>query len=215
MSFDYLSKKISDKRVLIFLDLEGTQFSHTPIEIGMVAYLKGDGLFLGEKLFTYQSYINTNGRIGKVVSDLTGITKELLLNKGKSKTIVLKEIINLLRAYSKKKFIAYGEQDLKMLRHFITEESFTSDYVNHIAKNYFDFHLYLANLISKNKSISPSLSKLTELFDVPKSHAHESLSDAQMLADVYQEFVKDESTTINKIKSMYSEIDEERLRKFL
>lgn len=215
MAFDQLSKKLSNKEVLVFLDLEGTQFSHDPIEIGLVTYLKKDNLFIEEKLFTYQSYIKAKDKIGKVVSNLTGITKDLLLEKGKTKQTVLKEIINLLRPYSKKKFIAYGEQDLKMLKHFITDESFTSDYINHIAKNYFDFHLYLASLISDNKSKSPSLSKLAELFEVSNSNAHESLSDAQVLADIYQEFIKDEENTVAILKSFYPDVDEERMRKLL
>jgi hypothetical protein len=62
-----LRKAIKDKRVLVFVDLEGTQFTHEMIEIGAyVAYLDDD-LHIKKHDKGFTTYVKATNPIGRVV----------------------------------------------------------------------------------------------------------------------------------------------------
>ena len=53
MPFTTLSHTLKDRNLIVFFDLEATQFSHKAIALGLIAYEKkpGDFLFDMENLF--------------------------------------------------------------------------------------------------------------------------------------------------------------------
>ena len=213
MSFSKLAKRLAGKEVAVFLDLEGTQFSHAPISIGAILFTLGDDLKLVQACGTYHAYIQVKDHVGNIVSGLTGITNKMLCAEGKEKDKVLKDLINLCRPYSRKAFIAYGEQDIKMLWKLMNQESYSRDYLTHITKNYFDFHQYIASLFSENNSFSPSLIKLAEIFHIPVVKRHDSYQDAVVLSEIYQKFVDNEEKTIQILLDAYPDLlNEEKLR---
>ena len=77
-----LERALRGKKVLVFLDLEGTQFTHEMIEIGAYKVFLKDDLTVKKVLKGFKSYVRPHARIGKVVTDLTGITEELLVKEG-------------------------------------------------------------------------------------------------------------------------------------
>lgn len=214
MMFTNLASKLLKKDVLVFLDLEGSQFAHDPISIGMIAYKRSDSLSLSSEVLRYRSLIKTKSNIGSLVKRMTGITREMLKETGKGKEVVFKEVINLLRPYSSKAFIAYGEQDLKMLRHFISEEDYTFQYYSHIVKNYFDFHKYIQSLCKSISMNSLSLNKLATIFNIKNDKEHDSFNDALTLSEVYSAFVEDEERTLSLFQE-YFQRDVEPMRELL
>ncbi len=195
---------ISSKDVLSFFDFEATQFSNEPIQIGLVAYSKDF-----QMLFSYQSYIKTSVHVEPLVRRMTHITDAVLEKEGKDKTVVLKEIVNLLRPYQKKAFLSYGDQDLRILKHFISKETFTYQYYSHIYKNYFDFQKYVSSLLF-NKNEFLSLADLCSIFDVTNLNPHEAYSDALSLATLYQKILKDEKESTEKLNLFLKEKIEKR-----
>ena len=75
-------KNVGKERLVVFLDLEGTQFSHELIALGAYkAKLKKDGTFARlDKGFDI--YVKAINHIGRFVEKLTGITQETLDQKG-------------------------------------------------------------------------------------------------------------------------------------
>ena len=73
-----LAKATRGRKHLIFLELEGTQFSHELIAIGAIkATIKTDGTI--KKLYPgFKHYVLASQNVGNYVEKLTGITDDLL-----------------------------------------------------------------------------------------------------------------------------------------
>ena len=131
MDFPILSKKIRKAQLLVFFDLEATQVRHQAIAFALTAYKKEkDQLVFDDKdPINYFSYIRTDDVIGPIVQEMTGITKDTLIEKGNSIHEVILEISKLLRHYKDRCFISYGSMDIEILNQSIdhnneTEENF-------------------------------------------------------------------------------------------
>ena len=125
-----LSQRLAKADLLVFFDIEGTQFTHKMIAFGMVCYPKAkDGIsFDRENSFSYHSYVKTKDDIGPLVKKMTGISKFTLAMEGKEVREVVPEIDKLLRPYHSV-FISYGSSDILMLlraldRSDVTQENF-------------------------------------------------------------------------------------------
>ena len=104
-----LAKATRGRKQLIFLDLEGTQFSHELIAIGAIkATIKTDGTI--KKLYPgFKHYVLATQNVGNYVEKLTGITDDLLAREG----IPFDKILLMLKKYvgtnlSKTKFRHLG-----------------------------------------------------------------------------------------------------------
>lgn len=199
MPFPVLSRFLSSGDLLVFFDLEGTQFSHKVIAIGFIAYPKKEGeiLFDDSKKITYHTYVKTDDIIGERVEHLTSITPALLKEKGQDFHSAILEITNLLRPY-KKKYISYGNMDMRMLAKSVNENDITEmNFLRNVSKNYLDFHQYLSSRIVDNKGQSLSIERMMNLYNIEnKGHYHDPLSDAIDLSLIYKEFVSDEEKAI-------------------
>ena len=87
----YLEKHLNKRKVLCFLDLEGTQFSHEMIALGAVKVdiKKDDSIKKIHK--GYYSLVKAKNKIGKIVTDLTGINEAMVKQNGKSLRVVISE----------------------------------------------------------------------------------------------------------------------------
>jgi hypothetical protein len=204
MSYPILRHALEGHDLLVFYDVEGTQFSHRMISIGLVAYPKmEDGLSLDmEHPITYHSLVSCEDEIGFVVEKMTGLATERLIREGKSVKTVFCEIRKLLRHYHCK-FFCYGNFDLKMIHYSLDENDLTEiNFFRYMTKNNLDFHSYLEQRVCDKNGQSYSIERLLNLFDLePQGEFHDPLMDSVNLARIYQEYVKDE----DKIIALYLE----------
>ncbi len=224
MSFPVLHKFLDGSDLVVFLDFEGTQFSHKVISIGLVACKKEKDslLFDVQNPLRYQRYIQTDDPLGPIVEEMTKINPGLLHEKGIPLHQAILEITKMLRPY-KKKFICYGSLDMKMMHLSIDEKNQTeSDFFKNMVKNHFDFHSYLERRITNEKGQSYSIEKLLSLFSLsPEGDFHDSLTDAYNLMKIFSSFVSDEERAVelflrNYKKNPYtSKIDKEIVSQLL
>ena len=101
---------------LVFLDFEGTQFSHEMIAIGaMHVSIDRNGRIKKHKK-PFRIYVKAHNRVGKIVTDLTGITDEMLKQKGVSFFTAMSELKKYVGlSFRKSSFITFGSHDMKIL----------------------------------------------------------------------------------------------------
>lgn len=194
-----LSGKLCDSDLLVFFDIEGTQFTHRMIAFGMVCYpkKKGEILFDLQHSFSYHVYVKTTDSIGPVVERMTGITESLLLQNGKDIHDVVLEVSRLLRPYHPK-FLSYGISDILMLRKTLDSQNVTEEnFFRYISKNYLDFHHYVSKRICDVHGQSLSVSKLLDLYQLQRQgNDHDPLCDAKNLALIYDAYVRREDEDV-------------------
>ncbi len=187
-----LRKLVRDVKQVIFLDLEGTQFTHEMIALGAVKVtLKKDGTF--KKVFPgFKIYVLAKNNIGHVVTDLTGITSDLLVKEGYS----FPEALGLFRKYvgsnfSKSKFITFGNHDLRILRQsLLLNPEAHHGYVKTIGENYIDLSAVVNEYVKDDNNNTLSLTNLCKTFNIPLVEpSHDPLNDALMLAALYKELL--------------------------
>ena len=204
MPFTTLSHTLKDGNLIVFFDMEATQFSHKAIALGLIAYEKkpGDLLFDMEKKIEYHSYIKQSDDIGPVVEEMTGITKDVLAKEGKDFHTVVLEITKLLRPY-KKKYVSYGSMDIKILGCSINPKDETEEnFYRNITKNYLDFHTYISRRICNEKGQSYSIASLMNLYGIEnEGRYHDPLTDAVDLMKIYQAYI----TNIDRDIQLYLE----------
>ncbi len=206
MSFPALHKFLDGSDLIVFLDFEGTQFSHKVISIGLVACKKEKDslLFDMQNPWKYQRYILTEDPLGPIVEEMTKINADLLHKKGIPLHQAILEINKMLRPY-KKKFICYGSLDMKMMHLSIDENNQTeADFFKNMTKNHLDFHSYLEKRISNEKGQSYSIEKLLSLFSLSSEGMfHDPLTDALDLMKIFSSYVSDEERTIELVLKNY------------
>ncbi|MGI6735520.1 MAG: exonuclease domain-containing protein [Bacilli bacterium] len=200
-----LAKAVRGLKQLIFLDLEGTQFSHELIAIGAIkATLNANGTI--KKLFPgFKQYVLPTQDIGNYVEKLTGITDDMLTKDGISYDKVLPMLKKYIGSHlSKTKFVTFGNHDLRILRQSLvhTPEA-DHTFVKTIQKNHIDLSACISEYIKDDKNNTLSLLNLCKLFAVdPIEPAHDPLNDALMLAYLYSEFYKQTDIIVDR----YSEV---------
>lgn len=110
-----LRKALGGRKVLAFMDLEATQFSHEIIEIGLIKVLINDDLTVKKALKGLKVYVKPKGKIGDLVSRLTGITEDRIEKEGVRFARAQKMVEDYLgKDYRSCLFVTYGNQDAMM-----------------------------------------------------------------------------------------------------
>ena len=139
-------KLLKNRHTLVFMDFEGTQFSHEIIAIGLVKTTCDDNGIINGPYQTYKRYVKSYGPIGKIVTRITSITPEILKNEGVTLEEALDEIkIFLDDNHNDTAFIAFGSNDVKMIVDSIRYSKPSNDYVGYqMCKNSIDFLAFLS-----------------------------------------------------------------------
>lgn len=187
-----LRKLVRDVKQVIFIDLEGTQFSHEIIALGAVkVLLNKDGTF--KKVYPgFKVYVLAHGNIGHVVTDLTGITSDLLAKEGYSFTEALAMFRKYVGAnFTKSKFIAFGNHDMRIFRQsLLANPEANHSYIKTIGANYIDLSAVVNEYIKDDNNNTLSLTNLCKTFNIPLVEpSHDPLNDALMLAALYKELL--------------------------
>lgn len=188
-----LHKLVRGRKQIVFLDLEGTQFSHEIIAIGAVkALLNPDGTI--KKVFPgFKKYVLAKNSVGRLVEELTGINSDLLAKEG----LGFEEVLPLFKKYvgsnfSKTRYVTFGTHDLRILKQSLlyTPEA-DHGMVTTIIKNNLDLSSIVNEFIKDDNNNTLSLVNLCKLFEIsPVEPAHDPLNDALMLAYLYNELYK-------------------------
>jgi len=208
MAYSNLLHFIKEGNLIVFFDLEATQFTHKAIALGFVAYEKkiGEVSFDLEKKMEYHAYIKQEDEIGPVVEELTGIHPETLQKEGKDFHQVVLEVSKMLRPY-KKKFLSYGSMDIRILNESIDKQDETErNFYRNVIKNYLDFHMYISKRICDKHGQSYSISSLLKLYGLEiDGPYHNPLMDSLALSKIYYAYVNDEKKDIELYLQNYAQ----------
>ncbi len=188
-----LAKKLRDSKSLVFIDLEGTQISHEAIEIGAwKVYLKDD--LTVKKIFRpFRTFVKPKNKVGPVVTEMTGITDELLEEEGVSFRLAQQGFRKYVGGdWYRSLFVAYGSQDIVMLKNSVEHnpDAFVED-VRFMSHHYFDFADFLSSFVKDDKGNVLSLTHACEMLNAPMSgKSHNALSDARNLISLYSAFLE-------------------------
>ena len=98
---------------LVFLDFEGTQFSHEMIAIGAVHAVIDRHGYIKKSKKPFRIYVKAHNRVGKIVTDLTGITEDMLKQKGVTFFTAMSELRKYVGlSFKKSSFITFGNHDI-------------------------------------------------------------------------------------------------------
>lgn len=189
-----LRKALRDRRCIIFFDLEGTQFSHEVIEIGAYSVLLHDDLTVKRIHKPFKCYVKAKNHVGKVVTDLTGITDEKLKKEGLLFPEAISRFHQYMSKYEKKcVFLAFGNQDIKIIENSVYLNGDAGKaFARLIKQNYFDFSAFISNYIKDENGNAYSLKNYLKLFRVVfEGQAHDASSDAYNLIELYKAFLRE------------------------
>lgn len=200
-----LEKSINHAKVLCFLDLEGTQFSHEMIALGAVkVHLRKDKTI--KKIHRgYYTLVKPKNRIGKVVTDLTGITESDIKKQGVPFRVAMEQLKKYMgREYSKCVFVTFGSHDLRIFAQSLAHNlDAKKEDVQMIIKHHFDFAEFASGYVKDDKNNTYSLANFLKLFNVEfKGTQHNALADAINLAYLYDAFLKNK----NIVKGEYKKV---------
>ena len=199
-----LQKCLRGHKSLVFLDFEGTQFSHEMIAIGGIAVLVDPRTGLIKKRKEpFKVYVKAHNKIGNYVTELTGITENILKEKGASFDTAMKMLKKYVGInFKKSTFVTFGNHDMRILNQSIAYNlHYPKDVTSQIQKNYFDFAAYISEFIRDDKGNPLSLVHYCELFGLEQAgKAHDPEVDAINLANLYDEFLAKTNLVVDEYK---------------
>ena len=144
-----LEKQLKGRKSLCFMDLEGTQFTHEMIAIGAIKVdIRKDGSVrkIHKGIYTL---VKPKNKIGKVVTDLTGITEQDIKKDGISFRKAIELLKNYLgRNFNRYLFVTFGNHDFRIVGQSLAHNlDVNKDDVETIIKHQFDLAEFLNNYI--------------------------------------------------------------------
>ena len=185
-----LKKLLKNHKNIIFLDLEGTQFSHEIIAIGAIkCQIDEKGMIIEKnKCETIRLFVKSLGQIGKVVQNMTHIDEEILKNEGISLEEAFDKFNNFINLpLDECSFIVFGSNDCKMILDSITYSKPNNEEIGFsIAKNSIDFLMFISQYVKDDNGNNYSLVNYLKVFGVePYGISHDPLNDSIDLMNLY------------------------------
>ena len=192
-----LRSGLKGHKILVFLDFEGTQFSHEMIAIGGISCsIDMKTGRIRKRKNPFKIYVKAHNKIGGYVSELTGITEDLLRKQGVSFDTAMKELKKYIGLhYKAATYITFGNHDMRILNQSIAYNIlYPKEMTSQIQKNYFDFSAFLSEFIRDEAGNALSLVHFCELFNLQEAGpAHDPEVDAINLANLYDAFLANPS----------------------
>lgn len=188
-----LEKHVQHRRSLCFIDLEGTQFSHEMIAIGAVKVDLHKDMTIKKYHKGYYSLVKAKNKIGKIVTDLTGITEEQVKKDGQSFRAVVADLKKYLgKDFNKTLFVTFGSHDLRILSQSLAYNmDAPKDDVYLMIKHNFDLSDFISTYVKDENNNTYSLANMLKIFNVEfKGTQHDAYADALNLAYLYDAMLK-------------------------
>lgn len=200
-----LFKLIGKRKTIIFLDLEGTQFSHEMIAFGAVR-VDLDKNYKVKKVYKgIKSYVKAKNKIGHYVIGLTGIHQELLDKEG----ITYKEALKKIRKHcgyflSRVCFMTFGTHDLRILAKSLEQSPDANhEFCEFMIKNTIDLSMVISQFIRDENTNPLSLLNCLNVFHIDLvGEPHDPLTDAQHLRLVYQAMIEQKDVVFEEYKKL-------------
>ena len=197
-----LLKKLKKANCLLFIDFEGTQFTHEIIAVGAVkCYIVENGNLLDYDKEGLKCYVKARSQIGPLVSKMTSINESLLKEKGISWDEAILMIDNYLGDDKDNAcIISFGNNDARMIH---DSNRYSHPKNLHITKkwfnHYFDFLTFINNYIRDERGNNYSLVNYLHLFNLtPHGVSHDPLNDAFDLMNLFFAFLKEKDIVYSK-----------------
>ena len=178
---------------LVFLDFEGTQFSHEMIAYGAVLVTIDRNGYIVKQKAPIKRLVKAKNSVGKFVENLTGITRLDLDRFGVSFSTAMKDLKKYCGlSFKSSSFITFGNHDLRILNQSVAYNlDSPKDLCNVIKANYVDFQNIISEFVKDDKNNPLSLSHYLEVFGLEfDGTAHDPQYDATNLARLYDAFMK-------------------------
>jgi len=183
-----LKKAIRGRKHLVFLDLEGTQFSHEMIAIGAVRVVLAKDGTIRKTYPGFKRLVLAKNNIGKVVIQLTGITNEMMKRDGVTYRVAMEDLKKYVgRSFSKSLFITFGNHDLRIISQSVSHNLDANKIdAKFIKDNYLDLAAFISKFVKDEKGNSLSLDNSLKIFNIDfDGTKHDPLDDARNLARLY------------------------------
>lgn len=204
-----LNRRLGNVKHLVFMDFEGTQYTHEVISIGAhLAKIDKNGRVVTIKKGFYV-LVKAREKVSKFIENLTGISQSDI----EKNAIDFSESMRQFRKYVGKawescKFVAYGFNDILMLRSSVNHQprnETTTGIVEYIGKNYFDFQAFFAQYVKDDQNNNLSLNNGLIKFDIQfEGVQHNALADAKNLLSLYDAFQSNYLVVSNEYKRVLS-----------
>ena len=202
-----LNKKLGGTKYLLFLDLEGTQYTHEVISIGAyLAKLTRAGT-TGPTKKGFYILVKSREKISKFITEFTGITNSMVEKDGVS----FDEAMIRLRKYiggslKHTRMVTYGASDLGMLRSSINNAPYnekSDEFVETLCKTNLDFQAFSTQYMKDDKNNVLSLQNSIKKFSLEfEGNQHNALADAKNLQNLYDSFQSKYDIVINEYKKV-------------
>ncbi|MDR1697908.1 MAG: hypothetical protein LBR37_03235 [Erysipelotrichaceae bacterium] len=195
-----LKAMLKQVQYLAFIDFEATQYTHEIIAMGIIIYEIRNNYDLVKTGKEYRFYVKAKGQVGKIVTELTKITEDIIDAKG----ITIQELDHQIATifapiYFQTRFVAFSQSDAAIIKDTIkSNKDFELPNLMGILKRIFDFQAVLKRYI-RNKNGPYSLKKYLEIFNIVESDPlHDPLTDAKALGELFIQFLKNKTIVKNE-----------------
>ncbi|MCD8203659.1 MAG: hypothetical protein LUB56_00845 [Coprobacillus sp.] len=207
-----LRNLLKSHKAICFFDLEGSQYSHECIAIGAVLATFNKAGELTKIRPSFKVYVKPKNKIGKYVEQLTGITEDLLEEKGVSFAEAIEKLFAYLGKYEKNTlFISYGNHDMTILGQTI---AYNLDAplakCTIIQKNYLDFQAIFNEYVKDDNNNVLSLVHACEMFEINIEEGivpHDPASDSLLLSRLYQAFLTRKDIVFDRYVKVLSSLN--------
>ena len=199
-----ITKLLNGSKVAIFLDFEGTQYSQEIIAIGAIKCVLDNKNQIKKTYPGFKFYVKADGQVGKIVTELTGITDEKVRTDG----IEFKKCMDLFEKYvghhTNIKYITYGNFDMRLLHQSATLSNINDNkFIKSIYKNYVDFSTILNHYVRSKQGTQLSLMDALDVFQLtPEGEAHDPLFDAKNLMYLYHALLKNKAILLEQYQKV-------------
>lgn len=187
-----LEKELKGAPVLVFIDLEGTQFSHEVTEIGAYKVKLNDDLSVKKIFRPFKTYVRAKGHVGPYVTKMTSITDDLLKKEGVPFRLAQQSFHKYVgNDWNKCRFVTFGNQDAAMMIASASNNMDASmEEARFFSHHVFDFASFISRYVRDAHGNPMSLVHYLQLFGVAfEGQAHDALYDAYNLISLYSAFL--------------------------
>ena len=184
-----LISALRHRRVLVFFDLEATQFTHEMTEIAAIKTLINEDGSIKKVFKPFHYYVIPKGKVGSRVEKMTGLTDEFLLKEGSPFRVVQKGLMKYLgKSYKESLFVCYGNQDGEIFQASAENNMDASmDEALFVKHHCFDFMKFLSHYVTGEDGNPINLTKAMDVFSLTvKGKPHTATSDAYSLLALYE-----------------------------
>lgn len=198
-------KETKNVDALVFMDLEATSFTSEMIEIGAyLAEIEKDGSV--KKVHRpFKHYVKAHHQVGFHVTQLTGITDELLRKEGEDFPTVLSSFRKYVgRFWESCRFVTFSEHDMVIVKNTMAEyRDLNPSYARNIYRRHLDLQRLLDRYIQDQNGNPYSLTNYLKVFGLEfDGKAHDAIYDALNLLDLYKAAIEGKDIFIREYKNV-------------